>query len=69
MGDDGAGVDVEADPADEDGGVHPVRDVDQVDHRDVVAVVDAVEERPRQLPSVALLQTCPGAEPAVPDRE
>jgi len=69
MGDDGAGVDVEADPADKNGGVHPVRDVDQVDHRDVVAVVDAVEECPRQLPSVALLQACPGAESPVPNCE
>ena len=69
MGDDRAGVHVEADPADEDRGVHPVRAVDQVDHRDVVAVVDAGQERARQRPQVALLQAPPGAEPAVPDRE
>ena len=65
--DDPAGVDVEADPVDEHGGVEPVRGVDQVDHRDVVAVVDAGQERARQLAEVALLQASAGAEPAVAD--
>ena len=69
VGDDRAGVHVEADPADEDRGVHPVRAVDQVDHRDVMAVVHTRQERARQRPQVALLQAPPGAEPAVPHRE
>ena len=69
VGDDRAGVDVEAHPIDDHGGVHPVRGVDQINHRDVVPVVDTGQERARQLAQVALLQASPGAEPTVPDRE
>ncbi len=67
--DDGDRVDVEPDPVDEHGRVHPVRGVDQVDHGDAVPVVDPGQERGRELPRVALLQAPPGADPAVPDRE
>jgi hypothetical protein len=67
--DDRARVDVEPHPVDVHGGVQPVRAVDQVDHRDLVAVVDAAQERARQLPEVALLEAPARAEPAVADGE
>lgn len=69
VGHHGAGLHIEAYAGHRHLEGQPVRSVDQVDDRRVVAVVDAGEIGAGQLAAMALLERAAGPQVAVPDRE